>query len=311
MVMSFGTQFRMQSGGLFAQIYYVDNDGGTGKNPTFLYNTGLNQVAQRNLLEGQIQYNFDMPGFLNSNWTIGADSRQNKQDSQNTIWGRNENRDDYNITGAYIQGTMELGSKLDLTVAGRYDSFGFLDDSGFAPRIALVYKPNEKNTFRVSYNQATIIPSALQMFIDFPVNAPASLTGFADVWLSGQNDAQTFGDPSTQMIDMTLPGLPNLPAATSSLGIPLSYFHGLAAVTDAVPGLTILNATLGAVGQGIVALAGPAVQPLVDVMNNWFTTYSPGQAEFTGSLTPFDLFSGESFDNYGTDTGKGKIGMLK
>jgi len=306
----FWTQFRMQSGGLFAQLYYVNNDGGTGKSPTFLYNTGLNQVAQRALLEGQIQYNFDMPGFLNSNWTIGADSRQNKQDSRNTIWGRNENKDDYNISGAYIQGTMELGSKLDLTVAGRYDSFGFLDDSGFAPRVALVYKPNEKNTFRVSYNQATIIPSALQMFIDFPVNAPASLTGFADVWLSGQNDAQTFGDPSTQMIDMTLPGLPNLPAATSAFGIPLSYFHGLAAVTDAAPGLTILNATLGAVGQGIVALAGPTVQPLVDVVNNWFTTYSPGQTEFTGSLTPYDLFSGGSFDNFGTDTVKGKIGML-
>ncbi len=86
-----------------------------------------------------------------------------------------------------MQGTMKLGSKLDLTVAGRYDNFSFLDDSGFAPRVALVYKPNEKNTFRVSYNEATVIPSALEMFIDFPVNAPAALNGILDIWLSGQS----------------------------------------------------------------------------------------------------------------------------
>ena len=304
------SQFRLQSGGLFAQLYTVVNDGGEGKTPTFLYNTGLNQVAKRALTEAQIQYNFDMPGFLDSNWTIGADARMNSQDSENTIWGRNENNDDYNISGAYLQGTMKLGSKLDLTVAGRYDNFSFLDDSGFAPRVALVYKPNEKNTFRVSYNEATVIPSALEMFIDFPVNAPAALNGILDIWLSGQSEAQTFGDPSTQTIDMTFPGLSNLPAATSSLGIPLAYFHGLAAVTEAAPGLTILNATLGAVGQGIVAQAGAAVQPLVDVMNNWFTTYSPGLTEFTGSLSPYDVFNGNAFDNYGTDTGKGRIGRL-
>ena len=306
------SQFRIQSGGLFAQIYTVANDGGDNDSPTFLYNTGLSQVAKRDLTEIQIQYNFDMPGFLDSNWTIGADSRQNSQDSENTIWGRNEANDDYNISGAYLQGTMKLGSKLDLTVAGRYDNFNFLDDTGFAPRIALVYKPNEKNTFRVSYNEATVIPSALEMFIDFPVNAPAALNGILDIWLSGQSEAQTFGDPSTQTIDMTFPGLSNLPAATSSLGVPLAYFHQLAAITPVVAGgPTILDATLGAVGQGIIGLAGPAVQPLVDVMNNWFKTYSPGLTEFTGSLSPYDVFNGNAFDNYGTDTGKGRVGMLK
>ena len=305
------SQFRIQSGGLFAQLYTVKNDGGEGKTPTFLYNTGLNQVAKRALTEAQIQYNFDMPGFLNSNWTIGADARMNSQDSENTIWGRNENNDDYNISGAYLQGTMKLGSKLDLTVAGRYDNFSFLDDSGFAPRVALVYKPNEKNTFRVSYNEATVIPSALEMFIDFPVNAPAALNGILDIWLSGQSEAQTFGDPSTQTIDMTFPGLSNLPAATSSLGVPLAYFHQLAAITPAFAGgPTILDATLGGVAQGIIGLAGPAVQPLVDVMNNWFQTYSPSLTEFTGSLSPYDVFNGQAFDNYGTDTGKGRIGRL-
>ena len=38
----------------------------------------------------------------------------NLQDSENTIWGRNELNDDYQISGLYLQGTLELGSKLDL-----------------------------------------------------------------------------------------------------------------------------------------------------------------------------------------------------
>ena len=35
------SQFRLQSGGLFAQIYTVVNDGGDDDSPTFLYNTGF------------------------------------------------------------------------------------------------------------------------------------------------------------------------------------------------------------------------------------------------------------------------------
>ena len=34
------SQFRIQSGGLFAQLYTVANDGGEGKTPTFLYKRG-------------------------------------------------------------------------------------------------------------------------------------------------------------------------------------------------------------------------------------------------------------------------------
>jgi len=288
------TQFRLQTGGLFAQVYYVDNDGGGDDKPTFLYGTGLNQIAKRNLLEAQVQYNFQIPSFLNSDFTVGFDTRNNQQDSENTIWGRNELNDDYQISGVYLQGTLELGSKLDLTFAGRYDSYGFLDDTSFAPRVALVYKASPKHTFRASYNQAATIPSALQMFIDFPVNSPAP--GAFDIWLSGQANAQTFSD---QSIDMTIPGWPNLPAGSTQ--IPNSYFYG------ALAGGGFIPTTLALAGAGIVA-ANPAAAPLLPIFNNFFATYQ-GPSGATGALIPFDLFTEKpmlSFEN----TGKGRIGTL-
>ena len=98
-------QGRVQSGGLFAQVYYNYNTGGDEENPTFLYQTGLRQVAERNSLEAQLQYNFDIPKFLNSNFTIGSDYRNSKSMTANTLYGINEDRDDYIITGAYLQGT--------------------------------------------------------------------------------------------------------------------------------------------------------------------------------------------------------------
>ena len=290
----FWTQARMQAGGLFAQFNYVSNDGGGDDSPTYLYGTGLNQIAKRNGMEAQVQYNFQIPSFLNSDFTVGFDYRNNQQDSENTIWGRNELNDDYQISGLYLQGTLELGSKLDLTFAGRYDSYGFLDDTSFAPRVALVYKPSPKHTFRASYNQAAFIPSALEMFIDFPVNSPAA--GIFDIWLSGQANAQTFADAS---IDMSVAGWPNLPAGSTQ--IPNAYFYG------ALDGAGFLAPTIAGAAAGVAA-QNPAAAPLLGIFNNFFTTYA-GPSGATGSLIPFDLFTQSPMLNY-EDTGKGEIGTL-
>ena len=64
------TQARVQKGGLFAQLFYVDNDGGSDSKPTFLYQTGNNAGVARKQLEGQVQYNFQTPSLLNADWTI-------------------------------------------------------------------------------------------------------------------------------------------------------------------------------------------------------------------------------------------------
>jgi len=279
------TQARIQSGGLFAQVFYNYNNGGDAENPTFLYASGLRQVAKRSSLEAQLQYNFDIPKFLNSNFTIGSDYRNTKSDSANTLFGINEDRDDYIITGAYLQGTSVISDKLELTYAGRYDKFNFIDEGAFAPRVALVFKADENHTFRASFNRANTGPTALQQNIDFPVSVLAP--GIADVWLSGQYAPQVFPDNPT--IDLSIPGLPDLPYGATQF--PLAYAYGAVAAP-----------TLGALYNG---LAG---NPFLGVVQNFFNTYTGGTGG-TGQLVGYNLFNGEPMDEL-VGTGRSAIETL-
>ena len=278
-------QGRVQTGGLFAQVYYNYNNGGDEENPTFLYQTGLRQVAERNSLEAQLQYNFDIPKFLNSNFTIGSDYRNSKSMTANTLYGINEDRDDYIITGAYLQGTSKISDQLEITYAGRYDKFNFIDEGAFAPRVAIVYKADENHTFRASFNKANTGPSALQQNIDFPVSVLAP--GVADVWLSGQYAPQVFPDNPT--IDLSVPGLPDLPYGTTQF--PLAYAYGAVAAP-----------TLGALYGG---LAG---NPFLGVVQNFFNTYAGGTGG-TGQLVGYNLFNGEPMNEL-TDTGRSAVETL-
>ncbi|TVZ57292.1 iron complex outermembrane receptor protein [Lutibacter sp. Hel_I_33_5] len=277
-------QARIQRGGLFAQVYYNYNDGGDEENPTFLYASGLRQIAKRSSIEAQLQYNFDTPNFLDTNFTVGADYRNSASDSEGTLYGINEDDDQYVITGIYMQGTSKLSDKLDLTYAGRYDKYNFINEGAFAPRVALVYKAGPKTTFRASYNVATFGPSALEQNIDFPVSIVAP--GVLDVWLSGQKNAQTFVANPT--IDLSIPGLPDLPYGATSF--PLAYVYGAVAQ----PTIAGINA----------ALAG---NPLLPVVNNFLSTYVPSGS--TGTLEGYNLFNGEAMNEL-TPTLQSRIGKL-
>ena len=275
-------QVQATVGNWYAQAFIDHNDGGGTDNPTFLYGTGLRQVAKRTTMEAQIQYNFDMPWLFDSEWTVGYDYRNTDSDSEYTLWGRNEDTDDYITNGIYGQGTLTMSEKVDLVVAGRYDQASFISAGEFAPRAALVYKPSEKTTWRLSYNKALTGPSALQMYIDFPVNVPAP--GVLDAWLSGQSTAQRFADPANQVIDLA--GLPvDIPVSAAGGGLPLAIPYG---------------AVAGASLAGLYAQA-PTLQPL---LTPFFASYMGPQGG-SGILSPYDLFEPtQTTGNRNTRTGR-------
>ena len=275
-------QVQATMGNWYAQAFIDHNDGGGTDNPTFLYGTGLRQVAKRTTMEAQIQYNFDMPWLFDSEWTVGYDYRNTDSDSEYTLWGRNEDSDDYITNGIYGQGTLTMSEKVDLVVAGRYDQASFISAGEFAPRAALVYKPSEKTSWRLAYNKALSGPSALQMYIDFPVNVPAP--GVLDAWLSGQSTAQRFADPANQVIDLA--GLPvDIPVSAAGGGLPLAIPYG---------------AVAGASLAGLYAQA-PTLQPL---LAPFFATYA-GPSGGSGVLAPYDLFEPtQTTGNRNTRTGR-------
>ncbi|MBX2871246.1 MAG: TonB-dependent receptor [Saprospiraceae bacterium] len=271
------TQARMQKGGLFAQIFYVDNDGGKEDNPTFLYQTGNMSSVGRKQIEGQLQYNIETPNFLNADWTFGVDYRQAISSTNNLTYGRFEADDDYRIFGGYLQGKFAVSPQLDILAAGRYDDFNILDEGFFSPRLALVWKPDPKHTFRATYNRAGAPPGALVYNIDFPVNAP--VPGLFDFWLAGQRELHEFSD--NPMIDVTIPGVPDLPFGTP--GLPLAVPFG--AVNDAVlAGL-------------IPALeANPQTAALAPFLDNYLRNqYTPGG--FTGTLVGVNAFENNTLLN--------------
>ena len=275
-------QVQATVGNWYAQAFIDHNDGGGTDNPTFLYGTGLRQVAKRTTMEAQIQYNFDMPWLFDSEWTVGYDYRNTDSDSEYTLWGRNEDSDDYITNGIYGQGTLTMSEKVDLVVAGRYDQASFISAGEFAPRAALVYKPSEKTTWRLSYNKALTGPSALQMYIDFPVNVPAP--GVLDAWLSGQSTAQRFADPANQVIDLA--GIPiDIPVSAAGGGLPLAIPYGSVAALSFA---------------GLYAQA-PTLQPL---LTPFFASYMGPQGG-SGILSPYDLFEPtQTTGNRNTRTGR-------
>lgn len=272
----FWGQARMQKGGLFAQLFYVDNDGGKGDSPTFGYQTGLVSSLARTQLEGQLQYNFQTPDFLNADWTAGVDFRQATFDTKNLVYGRQENDDDYRIFGGYLQGKFALSDKLDMVLAGRYDGFNFLDEGFFSPRVAFVFKPDPKHTFRATFNRAGAPPTGLEVNIDFPVQVV--VPGLLDFWLIGQKNTQQFSQDA--VIDVTLPGIPDIPFGTP--GLPL-----------AIPFGAVNEGTLEQLIPGL--LANPQTAPLAPAIEAFLRAYTPGGV--TGALVGVNAFENNSLLN--------------
>ena len=275
-------QARMQKGGLFAQVFYLGNDGGPDDKPTFLYQTGNTTRVQRKQLEAQIQYNFDTPGFLDANWTAGFDYRNSIADTRNLVYGRNEDDDDFGIVGLYLQGKFALADKLDLVLAGRGDRFNFTDESAFSPRAVLVYKPSPKHTFRFGYNRAIGAPSQLQVNIDFPVASP--VPGAFDVWLVGNKEEQTFNNPVID-INNALP-FPDLPVGTP--GWPNAFTY--AAVAEPVLGQLIPGIS-GALQQG--GLDAATAGAIAGAIQGYLANPANAPGGFTGTWTGINLFNGQ------------------
>ena len=261
-------QVRLNHKGLFAQTYFIKNDGGDDSDPVYLNRTGLIVPLERTHFEAQVQYNFETPNFLNAEWTTGFDFRNAKANTENHVYGRNEDNDDYRIYGGYIQSKLKFGDKVDLFLAGRYDGYNFTDEKTFSPRAALVYKPNQNNSIRLSYNRAANPIPASDIYFDLPVQT----TPVFNVWNMGGIRPQTFDNP---MITWLIPGVPATPFEA---GFPLAAAYQ-AVNADVIAQIEQLGA------------ADPMLAPLVPALVQILTGGAP--AGFSGGIASTDLGGNE------------------
>jgi len=156
---SFG-QVRFRSGQLFLQGFGNFSDAGD----SFLLRTGQPVVDKSRVYGLQAQHGLD----LGSHETLlyGVDYAYTDARTEGTINGRNEDDDTIREIGAYVHSTTRFSPKLDLVLALRWDDHSRLDDSHLSPRAAVVWKPVENQSFRVTYNRAFSTPSNNNLFLD-------------------------------------------------------------------------------------------------------------------------------------------------
>lgn len=154
------TQARFIYKDLFLQAFVNANDAGD----TFLLNTGdiIADKSKLYVVQGQHSYRMSKRQFF----TYGVDLLFTRPNTNNTINGRNEDNDDINEIGAYVQSETDLSDKLRFVAAARIDNHNWLDKPVFSPRAAIVYKPTTANNFRLTYNRAFSTPSANNLFLD-------------------------------------------------------------------------------------------------------------------------------------------------
>jgi len=99
--------------------------------------------------------------------------------------------------GAYVQDEMFLSNMFRLVAGVRLDRFDYLDSFVASPRVSFMIKPQENQTFRVSYNRAYRSPSVINNFLKVTIVQPINLGLFTPL-LNGQIyplPVQSIGNP--------------------------------------------------------------------------------------------------------------------
>jgi outer membrane receptor for ferrienterochelin and colicins len=153
-------QARLTRDRLFGQVYLNTSDAGD----TFILRSNDPIVDQSKLLVSQLQHGTALGE--RQDFIYGVDYIRTMPETGGTVHGRNEDDDQYDEYGIYIQSQTSLTPTLTFTAAGRMDWHSVLPDPVFSPRAALVYSPREGQSFRATYNKAFSTPTSTNLFLD-------------------------------------------------------------------------------------------------------------------------------------------------
>ena len=260
-------QVRFQSGAFFAQAYLNRNSAGD----SFVYDTGLNVVDKGTLYNAQAQYDLSLADGREQ-IIIGVDLELTRPDTEGTILGRNENSDEIDEYGGYIQSTTILSDQLELTLAGRGDYNNVVEKFQVSPRVGLVFKPSPGHTVRATFNRAFSSPGTNSNFLDIlaatsplPVRGRGAGAGFT--WERNPAFLQ-FGAP-TDLVASSLN--PASLGAPQPVGLPLDATY--AAVYAGLAATPVADLTAALNAQGIM-VPEQAVGQLVALLDPRLTVVS-------------------------------------
>ena len=199
-------QGRMQYKGWFGQIFYNKSDAGK----TRLLRTDEPIVDKSSLTVMQLQHARDLGG--RQQFVYGADLLLTRPRTEGTIHGDNEDDDETNEYGVYLQSETRFTDQVSLMLAGRLDEHNRLENAVFSPRAALVLKPNPESTFRFTFNRAFNTPTVTTFSLDLKAVNDAFAFGalFGDLGLGPGNtiDIRSYGAANAFTFRRDEAGLP-------------------------------------------------------------------------------------------------------
>lgn len=155
-------QARVRHRRFFAQGFANLSDAGE----TILLQSGVPLVDNSRLGALQVQQGLDLG--QRSTLLFGADYIYTDSRTDGTINGVYEDIDGIKEWGGYVHTVTTLSPNFELTAALRADGHNFVDGTKISPRVALVFKPTEDQSLRLTYNRAHSNPTALNLFLDIP-----------------------------------------------------------------------------------------------------------------------------------------------
>ncbi len=179
-------QSRLTVGSFFLQGFINLSDAGD----SYMLRTGMPVVDRSRMIVAQAQHRYE-PGERQL-FTYGVDLQLTRPVTDGTITGRNEDDDDIDEFGAYLQSeTRLLPGMLDLVLAARGDHNNHLGDIVVSPRAALVYTPAEEHNLRITWNRAYSTPNTTELFLDIVA------------------EPNVFGFPGPYAVDLRGSGIPD------------------------------------------------------------------------------------------------------
>lgn len=190
------------------------------------------------------------------------------------VYGRFDNNANVNQYGGYIQGEYKFNKQWAFTGATRLDYQDAVSEWMLSPRAALVYKPKENHTFRVTYNRAFASPTALNFFLDLfnggITGTPNSIRAFGNRGLTYNTSAD------------------GMPSITSNNGAVTPYTYAQAVNNPAV--IAGVKAGLKQVLIGQFLAAGAPLSSANSSATLLMNGINPS------ALAPVDAVTGKSID---------------
>jgi iron complex outermembrane receptor protein len=144
----------------FAQVFWNSSD----NEDTYLLRSGRPLIDKSQLLVAQLQHAARLGE--SHRFIYGADLLRTIPKTEGTINGKNDVDDNLTEFGGYLQWEWAIDPRLDFVAAARLDNHSRLEDLVFSPRAAIVYKPDQENSLRLTFNRAFSTPTTLNLFLD-------------------------------------------------------------------------------------------------------------------------------------------------